>query len=568
MRSLDPIQKSRNPETSFSLHSNLPSQTQGTPFFVHFWWMILAVPFLALLRELMITEGSSRSVLGALRDPTVLSIAWFTLRQAALSLLGAALVGVPLGLWMGARANGKLPRSVEFLLSLPMGIPALLTVAAAVAWIGQNGFLTRLGIWPASWSYSLMAVVAVHAFWNSSWLTLRVAQTRAALSSERIEAARLLGSRPAQLFRFLIFPEIRTELFWASLQVFQLCAMSFVVVMALGGGPPVETLETAIYSKVRLSELDFPGAVACVLIQSFCTLVPGLFLMRYEWRGMESRSRSEGAFSHRGWVGPHRRLNSFRFALIALIIGLIPWIAAFDMKSFSSAYRWSLLPDSQAAVQISARIAVCSLSLCAAFTALLLRAARNSTERQKKWVIFSALFPAGLSTFVLGLGFWLAAEPWMDPFSDQLNWVIFLQAVLGVPFFFRSLWPLVNSPQHRLMDAARALGASPYRAFWSIEWPRWRGPLVSVLGAFFLASLGDLAALSLFSGGDFSSGVPLPVQVSRALARYQFDEVQGILLVLLLTGVLGMLLMRVLAWGVGVSLPAIQDWVSASRRKE
>jgi len=531
------------------------------PFFVQLWTAILVIPFFGLLREGLISHGSDRSVWIALQDPIIHSIARFTLFQAFLSLLVAGAVGVPLGIWISSAFRTRFRRGFEILLALPMGIPGLVTASAAVAWMGRQGWLTRMGLWPEEWVYSLYTVIAVHGFWNASWIALKVAQKQSSIPLERIEAARVLGANRYQRFLWLDLPELGTELFWASLQVFQLCATSFVIVLLLGGGPPVETLETAIYSKVRLAELDFPGAVACVFLQLGVLAIPGIAGLFYQWRAMLRKSSSEAQ-----WVASSRGI-SVRTARLglqfvsAVFLGLLPWFLAFDRQALVKAMAWVMSKEAADSLALSLQLAVGSLLLSGSLTAFLLRAARRLPGRSQPWVIFIALFPSWVSPFILGLGFWLVAERWMDPFADHWQWVILIQAILGVPFLFRALWPVVGSPQLRLMDSAQALGASKFRAFWAVEWPRWKGVVATAGGVYFFGALGDLAAVSFFSGGAFETGVPLPVLVSRMISHYQFDEAQGVLLVLVALGLSSLGVLSGVLTFVGWVVPQGADYL-------
>jgi thiamine transport system permease protein len=211
-------------------------------------------------------------------------------------------------------------------------------------------------------------------------------------------------------------------------------------------------------------------------------------------------------------------------------------------------------------------MAFASLIVSAGMVTLLIRASLRVRPAQQKWVAFWAQFPAGLSTFVVGLGYWLSFERWLDPFSDHLGWVVFLQAVLGVPFLYRSIWPWVLSSQSSLVEAARVLGASRMRTFWAVDWPRLRAPLASAFGVFFLSCLGDLAALSLFSAGNFEEGVPLPIVISRALGRYQFDEAQTVMGALLLAGFLFAIVLRQTFQALGFIAPRAQDFFQKRNR--
>ena len=516
------------------------SQRRG--FFKVWGTLVLGVPLLGVLREVYLTQSAPRSVLGAMLEPVTLQIAGFTLLQAALSLCFSFLVGAPIGLWMGARLRA-VPAWVSGILSFPMGVPSLVAISAALFWIGRHGTLTRMGVWPESWLYSAQAVIAVHALWNASWVALRTLQIRVSVPQERIEAARMLGAGKFAELRWVIFPEIRFEWIWVSLQVFQLCAMSFMLVHVLGGGPPVETLETSIYSRLRLSELDFHGAIACVLLQLGVTLVPGVLLL---WRtlkleGERSASLGRVMVSGRGVISSR---SGLAVGIPAVFLGLLPGLGLLA----PDALRGAIALLSSSATWESIRTSVWISALSTTFSllqALLLAdsALRNSGLRRRAALI-TALLPSGVSPLALGFGFWLAFKFVFDPFSDNLGWIVVLQSVLAVPFLFRALWPVISRKEDRLLEAARMLGATRLQAFFAVEWPRWRPVLSSSLGTLFMAGVGEVAALSLLSGGDWEGGVPLALQVSRALSQYRFEDAQSWVLILLGVGVAGMVFLK------------------------
>ena len=507
--------------------------------------LVLGVPLLGILREAFRTQGTSRGVLDALLDPAILTVAGFTLLQALGSVALAFLLGVPAGLWLGRRLSA-IPGWMISVLQFPMGMPSLAAISAALFWIGRNGVLTRIGFWPEAWLYSAWAVVVVHGVWNSSWVALRTLVARQAVPRERVEAARGLGAGPDQVLRHVLWPELRNEWLWTGLQVFQLCAMSFVVVQVLGGGPPVETLETAIYSRLRLAELDFPGAIACVLLQLLVTLGPGLLLLFKTLQEEDARGQSLGRVVRSGRISsfPVRRLPA---AALVLALGLLPWVGLLRLDALAALGSIFRSPELWASIRASAGIALLSTLLAALQVYVLIRSVLLQKERERRFAISVALLPSGVSTLVLGFGLWLAFEFAFDPFADNLSWVILLQSVLSVPFLFRAFWPLASRPELRLQEAARALGAGRYQVFTAVEWPRWKPAVQGALGTLLMAGTGEVAALSLLSGGDWTGGVPLSVQVSRALSQYQFAQAQGWVLLLLGVGMVLALLPRVLA---------------------
>jgi len=153
--------------------------------------------------------------------------------------------------------------------------------------------------------------------------------------------------------------------------------------------------------------------------------------------------------------------------------------------------------------------------------------------RKRNWIQKSVpilmVLPSGVSVLVLGLGFWLTYSNWpfggVDPFEGSFTAMLVLQITLFAPVAFRVFWGLdrgSNEGIHRdRIQAAMNLGAKPLEAHLMMEWPRWRGPIVWVGLMIFGASLGEVAALSLFYSENL---IPLPMYILRLLSQYRFEE--------------------------------------------
>jgi thiamine transport system permease protein len=153
--------------------------------------------------------------------------------------------------------------------------------------------------------------------------------------------------------------------------------------------------------------------------------------------------------------------------------------------------------------------------------------------------------PSGISVLVLGLGVWLSYGRWIDPFEGSLFLIVGLQMTLMLPVALRLLYPLLKGIQFRELEAATLMGATPWKAFWKVEWPRWRVPVVRVFTFSAATSLGELGAVSLFYSEKL---VPLPLLVSRLMQQYRFEEAQsvsGLLLILSISFAFSVLLKRI-----------------------
>ncbi len=122
------------------------------------------------------------------------------------------------------------------------------------------------------------------------------------------------------------------------------------------------------------------------------------------------------------------------------------------------------------------------------------------------------MLPLGASAVTLGLGFLLVfrravTSPWLVPLAHTL---------IALPLVVRTLQPALASIPPRLREAAQVLGASPWRAWWTVEWPiLWRASLAAATFAF-TVSLGEFGATLLLARPEYPT---LPVAIYRFLSQ-------------------------------------------------
>lgn len=473
-----------------------------------FWLSCVLAPLLSV-GWAGVFGADSQQIWKSFSDPTTVAVVRVTFFQAVISTLISVAVGTPLGLWISGN------RVAQFFLALPFGVPTVVAALAWTSWLGRSGALSFLG-----WSYSLKAVILAHVFFNAPWVALWVAQSRAQIPVARIEAARTLGATRFSRFSFVYWPAVKGAVATASAQVLAFCAMSFALVLVLGGGPPVQTLETALFSRIRMGALDVTGALAFAIWQVILTLGPFLFLM---W--ISARSQRELLDQPQVVRKSQLKIASAAFFLVPYLI-FIPQV---KWRLFADADFWSVTIDP---LLISLKLACFSATLTtllAAAAVWVLKSLRRPTLEVFGLSLLS--LSSGLSVLVLGLGFWLSYGRWVDPFEGSWLAMVALQVALFFPLALRVLWPVAQSSQRVRIEAAAVLGAGPFKAFWFIEWPRWKMPVVSVLGMVAGASIGEVAAVSLFYS---ESMMPLPLLVTRWMGQYRFDEAMAIAALLFL----------------------------------
>jgi thiamine transport system permease protein len=453
-------------------------------------------------------------------ESDVLYAAKLTTLQAGLSAVISLILGTVLGLLV--HKSPKYSRLSQTLLALPFGVPAVVASSAWIVLLGKSGL-------NQGFLYTLTAVIVAHVFFNAPWVALWVSRALDEISNSQKEAARTLGASRTQEFFHLLLPEIKPTLISVFSQVFAFCAMSFILVLILGGGPPIETLETALYIKVRSGGLDLSGAAACAFWQLILTFLPWLFLNRFQKKS--NRGRKPSLFN-RG-----TEASSSVAPLFLIILFLVPYLYMLKWSSLSHFVELLRHEHSRQAIgealvnsfEISIPTALLALAIALAGVWLdhRLRFKRLLSESIANLMIL----PSGISTMVLGLGIFIAYRDQMDPFSSSLVPVVFLQSVFFVAVAFRVLRPISLNFKQSELEAARTLGASWIRSFIELEWTRWRMPFFASFSLITGAALGEVGAVSLFYN---EKRVPLSLLLARWTSQYRFEDAQSVALVLML----------------------------------
>lgn len=445
-------------------------------------------------------------------EPLILKIVWITVLQATCSAVIAGIGGYVLGCGLTSIRTRSRWARVQRILALPQTIPTLLAVTAWIALLGRYGVLARMG-WQVSWLYTWTAVILVHVVYNIPLVALAVGEARMQIPVAHDEMLQLFQARGWQRFTLLLWPRTRNAWFLAVTQVFNYCMMSFTIVLLLGGGPPVLTLETSIYERLRLGMLDFSGAGACAIWLCAVNFLPALFNLRREWLAPRAVMLRQ----------PENQTRTLWPYVLAFI-----WVLPYGAALYGmDATTWSteLSVAFAAALRTSLMIAVCTVVVTLLWVSWILWASEQlRVKRAARWLLLGLTqIPAGISVFIYCLGIWLTVGNWLDPLETHVWPIVFLQSLFSLPLALRLLLPLLEHRPQRALELAQILGASPRQAFWYAEWPRWRRYVAAVAGFVFAASLADVAIVMMFTSGDIIS---LPVWITRLLGQYQFGPAQ------------------------------------------
>jgi ABC-type Fe3+ transport system permease subunit len=339
---------------------------------------------------------------------------------------------------------------------------------------------------------------------GTPYLTAGIALGIRDLAPRNREAMRVCGAGPVQVFWNHEFRGTLSVQVSVALQQMWFYLTSFSLVMILSGGPPAETLEVAIYSAVRLGNVDYSQALALALVQGAFLFTLRFSVGRLNSR-MEVRRLGGEAF---GRAGERGVLTGNRVAIL-ISAGLALFFA--NQVSGVGDFIGPLLTTVMLAGLVSCLTVIYSLS--SYFSRL------RALSGVGAWI----------SPLLMSLSIWNLVGFSLPSFLN----VALIQTLFFAPVFSRTVFPILDRVQHLELEAAAVLGAGRVSAFYQIEWPRLKGVLVRTLGLVFSLSATEVTTVMLFSRGDFDT---LSSFSQNLFSRLRVEEAAfGVMVLLMLS---------------------------------
>jgi thiamine transport system permease protein len=475
----------------------------------------------ALAALLALTLGSAATV-AALADGTgrLTAADWraaqFTMTQAALSAALSVLGAVPV-----ARALARRRFAGRDALARLMGAPFLLPsivaiIGVTVVW-GRSGWvsdgLAAAGL-PRLDIYGMPGVLIAHVFFNLPLAARLILQAYEAVPAERWRTAAQLGLEGHALFAVMEAPVLARALPGAAAVIFAVCAASFAVALALGGGPRATTLELAIYEAAAF-EFDLGRAARLAALQfALCAVAAAIALAAAgplaSRPGLAPPRRWDGRGRAARWGDGAALAAAVAFLglpMLAVALGGLPGLVALG-PSF-----WAAAARSLAVALVSTALAMAVALPVAALAAAL--PPRGGALAQA-----AALTPIAASPFVLGLALFVLLRHVADPAALALPLTALVNAAMAAPYAVAALAPPLRqtlAEQGRLADSLGLRGWTRVRALYL---GRLRGPLGFSAGLAAALSAGDLGVIALFSAPQAPT---LPLLAHQLAGSRQLD---------------------------------------------
>jgi thiamine transport system permease protein len=522
----------------FHQHKLLVATGLGTAFFL---LMLGLAAILAL-------AWSGRGDFWGGVDQRLGQVLWSAVFQASLSVIFSLILAIPSAIALYRTAHWPCTRLMRVLLGLALVIPTTVAAGGIIAIWGRKGLFVSICDLISGTSgcggvtiYGLHGVILAHMFFNVPLLIRIFLPLLSSIPQAHLRLARQMGMTGFSRFRHIEYPQMRATIPASALLVFLFCFTSFSLVLMLGGGPKVTTMEVEIYAAIRFS-FDLVAASGLSLIQFACAALVVSVIAILNRRQHQVRTTEEASADDHMAAEDHGPTPRWVLLIHGLLVVLIVLpVAMVIIKGIDPAlFKVFAQPSFWHALQVSLSIAVSS-AVMVTILAFMLAGARaglviEQEIRASRKSLALILLDGGIMLYlvipaiVLGTSAFIFLRSAGDIFAAAWLVVIAANTLLALPLAVRMLEPRLTRLFRQQDRLALMLGMNGIARWRLITLPLLEREIGLILGLSAALSVGDLGVIALFASQNFQT---LPWMLYQASGRYAGDEAAALALLLL-----------------------------------
>lgn len=226
--------------------------------------LVVLIPLASLV--VFTAKMDLSSIIEVITKPRVAASFKVSLLTALIASLVNAVMGVVLA-WVLVRYDFPLKRLLDGMIELPFALPTAVAGISLTSLYADTGlmgkFFAKFGIKVA---YTRLGIIVALIFIGIPFVVRAVQPVLEKLDPLYEEAAGILGASRAQIFRKVIFPELRPAIFTGFGLAFGRCLGEYGSVVFIAGNKPFETEITPLIIMSELQEFDYSSATAIALV--------------------------------------------------------------------------------------------------------------------------------------------------------------------------------------------------------------------------------------------------------------------------------------------------------------
>ena len=363
------------------------------------------------------------------------------------------------------------------------------------------------------------------------------------------KAAMALGANRFRMFFLVDMPHLIPSIATAGILTFLYCFMSFSIVLVLGGGPELTTVEIEIYRLIK-HQLDFTRGCLLAAMESLFAFIMLIMYARIDSRYRLRTRDAVQNYSRRPQLKLTGAKKWLAIAYLAVVLILIagPLISIIINSGITRATRtapavfslmhWKKLLDADGSTALKAVLRTVllasSVSICATLTASSLSWYSVRHLRWQRIIETVMALPLGISSIILGLGWLLFLQKIPPSNGMKIISLAAAHSLIVLPFCYRIISGRLKKISMRIPQAARTAGANVFQSLLHIELPIARNALITCGVFSFALSAGELNSTVILAPGDFTT---IPLAIYRLVGAYDIHRacVLGTVLIIICT---------------------------------
>lgn len=472
--------------------------------------------------------------------------------QSVLVSFGSASVATLFGTILAImvlKTGSPLKKLIALIAVLPIILPGFVTSIAYIFLFGRNGLFTYKFL-HISWDvYSWKSVLILQSIDRTTIAFLMIAAALKSLGSKPEEAAKTLGAGDWRILWQITIKLVRPMIFGAFLLNFLSAMGDFSTPLIVGG--PFDTLASASYTEL-IGKYNVSMAATYNIVLLLLAMAVFFLYNRFSNQRNEElswRSGSCAPLNLDGFGGVILRSTTGLILLFILLLSFAVIIAAFTKRSYNSTsftleYFTVVAERGFSSTFYTILFSLCVGVITAFFGQILAYLIRRVRIPAGGIIDFIATVPFVLPGTLIGVGYAIAFNK--APLLLTGTWFIIVMnlVVRKMPLGIRTGTAILQKQDSTLDEAAKLLGASPVRTFFTINLPLLKSSILVCSLYAFVTTIQALGSIIFI----ITPGTKLlSVDVFEAVIKGELGVAAAYSFIMLLIGIAGGVLFYLLS---------------------
>jgi len=475
-----------------------------------------------------------------LADPYIQHVLYFTLLQATISTVLTIALAIPIARALHRRNKFFGRGFLLKFLNLSFVLPVITLVLGIAVIHGKNGWINNLihyfyGTSLDYYLYGFPGVLLGHLAFCLPLATRTFLNRFNMIPSEFWQNASQLEFSSINIFRIIEWPSVKVPLITITTLIFMMCFSSFVIVLALGGGPAFTTIEVAIYQALKF-DFDLDIAVNLAFIQFIICICLIAIVQRFNTPFFAFVGNNPKQYNRPDINNITAKILDIFAIFILFVISVLPVIAIFvsgykgkiTYVIYNAAF-WDAVKTSLT-ISFYSGILTIIMSLCLVSGAFFFRyhAKKQKFSENIMWISNATLT---IPAFIFITGLFIAFHQYISIIDVSYYLIIIINSISALPFAVNILLPTsLNFNIHEIY-LCQNLNITGWNFIKLFYWPHMRKTLGYALALSITMSWGDLNIIALFGNNSLNT---LPFLMYNMMSSYQIQSASVVALVILL----------------------------------